>query len=191
VKIKLGKQFILRLYCYTYQAERSVGFALGANWAEFLEYYSGERIGGLKQLSEEIQEVLARNGLNRAPVTREEAARVVPSVNLFRYLLGPSINRRRAYWSLCDTEIRFMSSRLNELVGVLSSDQRPAPDTLISLRMDLCLCRSAIEIHCYGLPEIRRAQHLEHFWQADWITPVRLADIVGVSAMESVPSRVA
>ncbi len=62
MKVYLDKQFILRLYCYTFQAERSIAFALGAEWSGLREYYAGERAEGARTFFNELQQFVSIEG---------------------------------------------------------------------------------------------------------------------------------
>src|SRR5262249_4722860 len=158
----------MQLYCYTFQAERSLAFALGAPWNEFREYYQGEqRLAGVKRLRQRVQDILEHYQVTVTPITREEFGRNLPSFGLFRYLFGRWISNRKKYWSFSSQEISFAALTLNSLVNVLETSGRPDQEFLISLRMDLCSFRSMLEERCYGLAEIHHARWLEHFWQAD------------------------
>ncbi|HXG09154.1 MAG TPA: hypothetical protein VNK04_05135 [Gemmataceae bacterium] len=197
MKVRLDKGFILRLYCYSYQAERSIHYALGREWAELLNYYRGERFDGVRSVADYLNKLVARNGLEGLVRTaKERLPHAVPPgpvrelfVHLYRFLVGRWVARWQKRWSFSDQELCFMAATLNGLVRVLESATRPDPQDLISLRLDLCWCRSMIEDRCYGLLEIKRAREIEHYWQEDRITPVKLTDILGESLQEQPSTR--
>jgi len=188
MKIKIARAFLLRLYCYTHQAYRSVAFALGADWSEFLEFYRGERLEELNRLVADGYRLIDRLGLSRKSVPKAEVARTIRPLGIVRYFLGPYLASWKSHWQFSGEEFTFMVATLVALVSVLETGTRPSQEALISLRMDLCFCESVIQERCHGLAEINRASRLEHFWQAPSITPVRMADILE-GKEDSEPSR--
>lgn len=189
MKICLKKPLVVSLYCHIFQAERSVGFALGAPWPEFLEYYQGERIAGVKRLAAILNETVERHRIPLVPRSRQEMAKRAPAQSIFYLLFGRWINNRRSAWRFSSEIIAFMALNLQDLVSVLELVMRPDQDQLISLRMNLCYCRSVIEICCHGLDEIRRARELEHFWKAPWMVPIPMSDIIGEEPWEDMPRK--
>jgi hypothetical protein len=179
MKIRLPKPFILRAYCFTVQGERSIAFALGAPWAELREYYYGEKIVGLRLLVDDFMEILTFRGVQFPALGRNEVSPFWNTPGLWKCLFGKWVSRWKNHWSFPAEMLAFMAMALQSLARFLDSEARPGQEELISLRMDLCTSRSAIESRCFGLSEIQRARRIEHFWQADWITPVTLEDILG------------
>lgn len=189
MKITMDRTTIVRLYCYTYQAERSIAFGLGAEWSELRQYYSGERMDALRSLSQQARQMTAHYPGVRVPENREEAWRGIRAVGLFQVLFGNWVSRRKRSWSFDIRGVSFMAATLAKLVQMQDLPTRPPQDELIALRMDLCSCRSMIEAQCYGLVEIKKARWLEHFWQADWITPARMKDLLGETSLDEQRAR--
>jgi hypothetical protein len=187
MRIKLDRTFILELYCRTYQAERSIHHVLGKDWSELLAYYQGDRLDGLRSAAQRLGECLRRHGIPLLSDREKERQRAVPPRGLvgeflmygiYRPLFGRWLARWWKSWSFSDRELAFMALTWNDLVLVLETTARPAQDDLIALRMDLCACRSTIEDRCEGMVEIKRAGQIEHFWHADWLPTVKLADLL-------------
>lgn len=186
--VKLNKAFLLELYCYSRQGERSIAFGLGADWSELREYYRGERSEGLRNLAVRMGRVLDQNGIRSRSWQREEADRHWPSLGLLQYLFGKLIVRWKTWWSFSEEELSLMAFSLHTLLQVLELPSKPDVEALVDLRMNLCLSNYIIEKRGHGLPDFDRARWLEHFYQADWITPVRMADILGEHS-EKPPTR--
>jgi hypothetical protein len=187
MSVVLGKEFVLTLYCYTLQGERSIAFSLGAPWSELRAFYSGERTAGLKRFVRCVDEKLNEFELQSPAPGRDELARFARSPGLFQHLIGRWVSRWKRRWTFPGPVFGFMASALHSLVNVLEAPTRPRLEDLITLRMDLCTSRSFVEDLCYGLAALRLARRIEHFWQADWIIPVRLADVLGSGKREMVP----
>jgi hypothetical protein len=179
MKVRLNKELVLKLYCHTFQGERSIAFALGAPWPELRQYYLGERITALRTFTTSFNEMVVRWGCALALQGREKLGPYGQPVNLFQYVFGKWITKWQNQWSFSAQVVCFQASALNALVKVLDSDIRPGQEELISLRMDLCQSRSWIEDRCYGLAELTLARRIEHFWRADWISPpLKVEDIL-------------
>lgn len=182
MKLRLEKEFMIRLYCYTMQGERSIAFSLGAPWPELREYYRGARLAALKEFVQCFHERLERHKIKVPTVNRNELGAFFSWLYPYQCLFSYWTSRWRRHWSISAPVVGFMASALDSLVHHLDSEIRPDQEVLISLRMDLCASRSLIQdFYCNGLDEINRARHIEHFWQADWITPVKLEDLLGKS----------
>lgn len=171
---RLEKRLAVRLYCFVHQAYRSVAFAVGADWAEFAQYYRGPRLDGLKRLLADLGPVVTALDLPRTEVAQEAWSVVT--------LLA----RWSAAWSgsvyLTPKQVAFIGASLRRLIQFLESDVAPEYTARIELRMDLCFCEDLLLARCGGWPEVKKARRLEHFWQAPWITPVHMEEILGSGA---------
>lgn len=56
-KIKLEKKFIIKIFCYLREAERSVDFSLVTDWNEFVTYYK-EKESAIKEIIKELENKL-------------------------------------------------------------------------------------------------------------------------------------
>lgn len=189
MKVYLDKQFILRLYCYTFQAERSIAFALGAEWSELREYYAGERAEGARAFFNELQQFVSTNGFFFPGQTLREVERTVRPVGLFRYFFGKWLARCKQGWFFSGRYLYYAAANLSSFLDLLSSPTRPEQQTLVALRMALCSSRSLIEMRCHGWEELARAMQVEHFWKAPWQRALRLTDIVGSHASSTSSAR--
>jgi hypothetical protein len=195
MRISLDKTFVLELYCYSYQGERSIHFALGREWAELLDYYRDARIDGLKSVAHRLNALISKYGLGtfvsrvQEPGSRKAAPARELVVHLYRHSFGKWLGPWKSHWYFSDRELGFMAAALNDLVSMLESGSRPSQEEIVALRMDLCQSRSTIEDHCYAVPEIKRALDLEHFWSADWLPSVTLTDILGDAPEGQPPAR--
>jgi hypothetical protein len=176
MKVPLDRDLAIRLYCYVFQAERSIACGLGAPWQQLREYYSQARRVALDGLARNIAEKLASSGHRETGTTRDEVARETPGI--FHVLLGRALNRWKRTFRFPGSFAEFLARTLKKLLQTLDSAPPPGQNDLIALRMDLCCCRSILEATCAGLAEISGARRLEHFWQAPWITPVRMGEII-------------
>jgi hypothetical protein len=188
MKTPLDKPFVIEMYAYTFQGERSIAFALGAPWDELRAFYQGERIAGLKSFNIAVHERLNRQQVKCLCLNRNQISLYPSPVRLHQYLFGKWVSRWKRQWSFPAEAICFMATALDSLVHHLESETRPDQNDLIALRMDLCTSRSIIEDRCYGLAELALARRLEHFWQADWITPVTLQDLLAGGPDQTKPA---
>lgn len=177
-RIPVEKGLVLRLYCYSRQAERSVHRALDAKWLDFKNYYGWARISPIKLLVERLYGFLGTGSKDLPPLSQEEIGSSLPTVGIIRYYFGGWIARRKKRWSFPASELHFMGSTLNSLVILLELPAKPDPAVLLSLRRDFCACESIIDGRCHGLPEIKRAKTIEHFQRPDWLPTVTLAEIL-------------
>lgn len=167
MKIEIDKSFALKLYSYARQAERSVDFAIASStqWARLLQYYASERQEGLHAIAQRLRCEIKNNG----PVP---ARRHFESVDLVRIVLLPLthlVNQTRRAWHFAHDEAHFISATFDSFIKTLSSMANPPEQCLIELRMDLFMCELIIERHLYGVPELRKAEKIEHFCQPDHI----------------------
>jgi hypothetical protein len=179
MKLKLKKELVIQLYCYTLQGERSIAFGLGTPWSELRAYYLGEKMDALQRFTQHFAECLARQGVPFLALPRNEMGPYFPSVSLLQYFLGKWIANRKSQWTFPGPAGGFMAYALRSLVQALDSEIRPDQERLISLRIDLCTSRTMIENRCYGLRELLRARRIEHFWHADWIPSLRFEEVLG------------
>lgn len=178
MRVRLDRNQVVRLYCYTFQGDRSVAFGLGAPWSELRDYYGGDRLSGLLRLLHDLREWSpSPDQLALEPLRSQVFGKHRPP-GLFRVLFGKWLAPWRKTWTFTTRELTYMAAVLGELVRLLEQGQKPDLAKMYELRQELCACRSLIEDRCFGMPEIKRARWLEHFWQAPWVTPVRLQEVV-------------
>jgi hypothetical protein len=179
VRIKLSKETILRLFCYCREGERSVHRALSANWSDLRAYYSETKRTEIKQLIKKLRQVAGQPVADGLSLTRNEAGKIVSAPGIIRYYLGRWLVQHKKAWTFPLLAIQFMALTLHSLVRFVEEEIKPDTGSLISLRMDLCVCQSLIEGRCHGLAEIERAKWIEHFQMTEWLPKVTLTDILG------------
>lgn len=206
--IKLHRDLVLQLYCHFFQAERSLHRVLGSAWCELREYYHGGRLQAFDLFRVLFFKTLSDSGLfftcpavqlqerdlvaDGSPISNEPFAFVgqrfpppgrmgrwlFPVTDSFKSLFGRYIARWKKRWSFPAREILFLAATLDSIFHFLHSRKRPRQNHLISLRMAICDCRTYIEWRCVGLLDLQRLHRLEHFQQTEWVTPVRISDVV-------------
>jgi hypothetical protein len=185
-RIQLGKELVLRLFCASCQAYRSVHRALqDGYWSAFQTYYTSEKREAVRRLVERLIDLTPSAYRNSAAPRSEELSRITPSIGLFRVLFGTWIHKGRQNWRFAVEEIRFLTSTFQRLLNVLERPNAPPGEELIALQIELCNCSGIFEMHCYGLPELERARHIEHFDQTEWVQHWQLSDILGQPALTS------
>ena len=178
-KIRLDKETVVRLFCYSCEGYRSVHRALQEGyWSAFQAYYTAEKRGALQALVQQLGDLTPEALRDVPPPTLDELSRITPSVGLFRVLLGRWLNKRKQSWSFAVPEIRFLTSTLQRLLDFLKRPLAPSPEELFSLQIQLCNCSGIFEMHGYGLAAIARARRIEHFDHTPWVPHVKLSDIV-------------
>jgi hypothetical protein len=96
----------------------------------------------------------------------------------FGLLLGKLGIFRRTTFGFREPEIRFVFAKLQALVNLLASKERPAQEEIIASRMAMYYCQRLLEGPCYGLPELERADRVEHFLYPEHWQPVKLEELV-------------
>ncbi|MBV9123166.1 MAG: hypothetical protein JO112_07405 [Planctomycetes bacterium] len=172
--MRLPKSFIIELYCFSRQAERSVDAALLAPWSEFRAYYGPDKISALALLILKLQSLLPYP----FPRSEEDITPTVVAPGLFKVLLGPWIARWKKKWTFSCQEIALLACTLQTLVNIVKKPLPPDLQFLIRLRMDFWTCEYIIESRCYGMRELKVAQNIEHFNQSWHIKPVTLSELV-------------
>jgi hypothetical protein len=177
-KLRLDRELILKLYSYMLQAERSLDKALGADWSDLPAFYSPDRIEAIKQLVQTIRQRDIQCQSASLPRNRYHVFQGLRLPECMHLLLGKAIGERRKAWALPSLEVAFMAACLDAVVGLLGQTIKPDPNVLISLRMDLCVCRSIIEARCAGWTGIERAKNVEHFHHPEWKAPLSVEEVV-------------
>lgn len=188
MRVTLTRPFIVQLYCYLLQSERSVACGLGAEWTELRAYFQGDRIRGLEKTLEGLSQLAIPHPVQNMATAREEVANLARESNFLNYIESWFVHWRQN-WSFAPEFISFTEITLRDWIEILMCSLKPNLEHLIQIRMDLCFCRSLIESRCQGLREIQRAKRLEHFWQAPWILPVRFKELVHDATPSTHPAR--
>ena len=176
--VQLSRKTVVRIYCYCREGERSVDAALWTPWPELTNYYGAQRIAAIRQTIEELERSLGdRQGCSCR--RRDELTQRAPTPGLLRVLFGKWFGQTKTAWPLLPQEIQFFASSLLRLLQFLSIPEKPSQEELINLRMDLHACQYLVECRCYGLPELAKAQRIEHFYQSPAVAAVKLADLAG------------
>jgi hypothetical protein len=178
--ISVPKQLVLQMFCYSREAERSVDATLFAHWWELREYYAAEKRAAIAQLTAKLRDTLSNACLASPRLTRNEIwPKPSPLGQLIRVLFGRWIAPWKKAWRFPSQEIRFIVSNLTTVLSFLEAGDRPANQALIDLRMDLYTGEYLIEWRCHGLPELVRAQKIEHFHGPLHIRLVKMEDLIG------------
>jgi len=176
--VRLDRELITKLYFYLFQAERSIDKVLGNHWPDFLVYYNSERVTAIQVVVNRLGDLLPRQETGSFSFNRQEITRGAPTLGIFKYFFGRRIARWKKGWSFPVRELCYMATSLKAVLQLLSRLTKPDLKCLVSLRMDLCSCRSIIEIRCRGLPVLDYGMRIEHLYQSDWIAPASLTDIL-------------
>jgi hypothetical protein len=179
MSVTLDKDTVLRAFCYCREAERSVHRALGANWAEFGEYYAPSKRADISSLIDHLGNLAGPRFNNDVQPTADEVGRHVREPGIVRYFLGPWIAGWKHSWKFPEAAVHFIGSRLATLLSLLDHPIKPRPEVLIALRVDLSRCGCIIECRCHGLAELKRASFIDHFHRTDWLRFVTLEEILG------------
>src|SRR4051812_6019775 len=86
--IRLGKELLLQLSCYTYQGYRSVHRAMQEGyWSAFCPYYTPEKRQALRPLTEELLKQPPACDRSPPPPRVEDLAGLTPRLGICRVLL--------------------------------------------------------------------------------------------------------
>jgi len=160
--VTLSKNTMLLLYCCFRQAERSVHYAQSCadEWPRFTAYYRGDRrsriagsIGILKSVG----------------ATGNEAVTRLAPPSIARAAMGIIFNRFKRTWSFSLIELSVFRRVLEEVLTAIDRDHPPAGEELIKLRMSCFECHYIIANRMFGVSEVRRAHHIEHFQASEYI----------------------
>lgn len=189
MKIRLDKALIVRAYCYTFQAERSLHKASVNGWLALLEFYSSARRDAIRRVINQLVDLLATSGLSTYVVHREQ----VPGawVGPFRYHFGHWIADWKTSWKFPHDELSLLIHALERFLRTLEKPAAPELTYLIDLRMDLSWARSLIEYRCHRLQVFRDSSRIEHLYQSDWLQPISVEEIVGEAPIGPAARKVA
>ena len=176
--VRVDRELLTELYFYLLQAERSIDKVLGNHWPDFLNYYNSERVTAIREVIGRLGDLLRRQGTGSFAFNRQEITTGAPTLGIFKYFFGRRIGRWKKSWSFPARELCFAAASLNAVLQLLNCPAKPDLKCLVSLRMNLCSCRSIIEIRSPGLPVLDYGVRIEHLYQSDWISPVSLPDIL-------------
>jgi hypothetical protein len=174
-----SKDAAIKLFCYFRQAERSVHYAVSCprSWPLFVAYYDDKQIA--------IAELIGM--LRGAGAVPEYAARHHPLVrhgilSALHCAASFLVNPWRSSWSFSVAELSFFSATLERLLEVLRATDLPDKDSLICLRTRCYEATYVIERKLIGMPEIRMARQVEHWFQSEYRRHVKLEDIFNGSS---------
>jgi hypothetical protein len=86
-------------------------------------------------------------------------------------------NPLKRSWSFSVQQLSYFSVTFERLLEVLGDAEPGANKQLIELRLDCFHCHYLIGKKLIGLPEIRKADAIEHFNQSDYISHVTFEDM--------------
>jgi hypothetical protein len=170
----LSKKMALLLFCSFRQAERSVHFAHSSpsQWLEFVAYYHGKQ----PHIANAIA-MLRDAGAVQDSVPRRHMLAESSLLSVARSITGLLCNRLKRSWSFSVDELSFFSATLERLRRILRHPVLPASEELIELRLDCFECHYLIGRKLFGVPEIRKADAIEHFNQSDHIRHVTFQEM--------------
>ncbi|HTU19420.1 MAG TPA: hypothetical protein VMG10_15270 [Gemmataceae bacterium] len=172
----LSKNTALLLFCSFRQAERSVHFALTfpEAWPEFLAYYDKAKQTRIRK----VIDVLKDAGAGRERVaSSQELFEQNGWLIVVRCSAALLCNRFKRSWFFSTRELSFFAATLEHLLGILGLAEPPETDKLIGLRMGCFDCHYIIAGKLLGVPEIRKANAIEHFFQSKHINHVTFQDL--------------
>ena len=178
----LPKNTALTLFCLFRQAERSVHYALScpSQWSQFVSYYDkakqiqiSEAIGMLKDAGAVQDNVPSRQGLAQDGF-----------LSFVRCTAGFLTNPFKRSWAFSVREISFFSATFEHLLRILNNTDLPQREELIELRLDCFECHYVIARKLIGVPEIQRANSIDHFNQSEYVSHVTFQE-VGIHNLET------
>jgi hypothetical protein len=173
----------LKVACVARQAERSVAFGLRseAQWSGMREYYHQERLRPVLDTIESL------DGLTTCPnqqIARESVFRW-GLLGALEYGKSRLLNCLRKHFRFSDREIWFLANVLHRFVEDLQKAEKPEPQHLVELRMDLLTCHELIGRRLAGVAAFDRAMDVEHFCQAEHIRSFTIEEVCGSSPLVS------
>jgi hypothetical protein len=165
------KNTALTLFCLFREAERSVHYALScpSQWSQFVAYYNQPK---QIQISEMIGMLNAAGAVKDKVPNRQALARSDFSsfVRCIARLLSNPLKRS---WAFSVRETSFLSATLGHVSILLNSAEPPEKEELIELRLDCFVCHDLISRKLFGIPELRKADSIEHFNQSEYVSHVK------------------
>ena len=171
--ISLDKRMALLLYGCCRQAQRSVDFALGAQWDRLQSYYDKAKCASLEYF---ICKLAVTGWGDNPPPTRHRIIQCSIFSTAFGALRAIA-GRIRGNWTLYPAEARFISYAFRAMLIYLRCDEQPRTSQRIELRLDLVAAEMIIENLLFTLPELNAARMVEHFCQSEHVRPFSLQHI--------------
>lgn len=176
MKPTLPTSVLVALYNSCWEAQRSVDAALWADWQEFQQYYTAEKRFCLRDLLRQVRRALGRRRQTRCP-SHGVVLRAAPGWKWFLPgFLARKLAHGKEHWTLLDREVIYLATTLETLLCCLEAHQKPELAQLVSLRADLGIAQLLLSFRCWGVPDVSRIPHREHFMQAEWMKPK--ADVI-------------
>lgn len=174
MKVHLGNDVVLELYCCVRQAALSLDRALSpADWPALLDYYDlrrrswiGSIVHGLESTAESPHQFQSE---------KPERPRNAGMLSIgFARIIG----RFRRSIVLSSDNTRFFVETLENLLKLLNSKVYPGMDTLIALRLDLSAGEALLNHKAGSMTGLARCQMIEHLNQAPHLATISVANIV-------------
>ena len=178
-QIELPKELVIRCYALCRQAERSLDRALHAPWAEFAAYYGPDRLSALEDGVARLEATLPRLGVSQSSQGFAEVCRPRGLRRVFGLLLGRLGIFRKTRFAFRAPEVRFVLAGLQALVNLLGSKERPTREEIIASRVAMYDCQRLLEGPCYGVPEMERANRVEHFLSPGHLQAIPMKEFNG------------
>ena len=181
--VLLDKGTALKAACVARQAERSVAFGLlsDAEWSLMCDYYHVDRLRTVVETIEYLEGLIA---IHNQHVSRDSVFRNGLLVAI-SYPVTRLLNCFRTRWRLSSREIQFMTNVLHTFVTDAQKVDKPEPQHLVELRMNLLTCHEIIGWRLAGVPEFNKAMNVEHFDRADHLPSFTIEEVCGTSALVS------
>jgi hypothetical protein len=159
-RLRLCEHSVKRLLAVCCQADRSVDAVAHrsqSNWQRLREFYSADKRRVIQCALADlgISDPVAA-GLDGERIPDDFSARTFPLVNAL-------LNRFRSRWTIPQDVQRFLVSCLRRLSTCLDREEQPAPEDLVSLRLDLTAAASYLDNKLAGLPGLATIRAVEYY----------------------------
>jgi hypothetical protein len=172
---RFTKTTALTLFCHFRQAERSIHQVLScpSKWPQFVAYYDEPR---QTQIAAAIA-TLESSGAVQVMPPRRAALAENALLSMVRCTAGLLWNRLKHSWSFSAQEASFFAATLERVLGILHRGELPHQEEFIELRLDCFHCHHLIARKLIGIPELRKADSIEHFNQSKYVRHVTLQEM--------------
>jgi hypothetical protein len=179
--VRIPKNLAVKAYAVARQAERSIDFALASQrqWDLLRDYYHDERLHLVQEVFQCLRELGASPSCDGAPAIARDKLAGVGVLWALCFPVRLWLNRLRVNWRFSPSELAFLSGTLSTLAQALPAVEKPDAKDLVELRMNLSACQRIIRKHLAGLPELDKADNVEHFCQAVHVPAVSMREIWG------------
>jgi hypothetical protein len=174
--VEIPKKLAIQLFAYAREAERSVDFSyMGPDqWVLLQDYYGPGKQAALREIVDQLKPLipsypplLARDQFFKGTLTW-----------ILRRPFIRLANLSKLKWRFSRNEIIFINQAFKCLLDIVPLRPVPPALTLVNMRLDLFTCECIIQRRLDGIPEIEKANRVEHFCQPDHIEHVKIEDLL-------------